>query len=227
MTTSATPSSDPTGVRAMAKQKTAEAIIDAALALFEARGYDAVTTDQIASAAGVTQRTLFRYFPRKELILYPRRYDYLSLYEGYLDEAMGIWPRPYEAVRSAFQSLTGFYEANRAAISQIYAIIQTSDQLKAIDRGQQLRIDELTAFALDGAEVYFARQGRPSLESRIVAAVLFGTIRPMLRAWLRGELPGQLRIYADIGWANVEPTILAARAYAETAVEAFQKVAPR
>lgn len=221
------PSIEPLGVRALAKQRTAEAIVDAALPLFLACGYDAVTTEQIARAAGVTQRTLFRYFPRKELILYARRYDYVDRYEAFLNEAMSIWPRPYDAVRSAFQSLTGFYEANRASVSQVYAIIQGSDQLQAIERGHQMRIDELTAFALDGAEVYFARQGRPTLESRIVASVLFGTIRPMFREWLRGELPGELRLYAEIGWANVEPTILAAQAYAETAVAAFRRVPPR
>ncbi len=227
MLSATTPPPETLGVRARAKQRTAEAIVEAALPLFLADGYDAVTTDQIARAAGVTQRTLFRYFPRKELILYARRYDYVDRYEGFLNEAMAIWPRPYDAVRSAFQSLTAFYEANRASVSQVYAIIQGSEQLQAIERGHQLRIDELTAFALDGAEAYFGRQGRPTLQSRIVASVLFGTIRPMFREWLRGDLPGELRLYAEIGWANVEPVILAAQAYAETAVAAFRQVPSR
>jgi TetR/AcrR family transcriptional regulator, regulator of mycofactocin system len=36
-----------------------------AFALFEARGFEATTVDEIASAAGIGRRTFFRYFPSK------------------------------------------------------------------------------------------------------------------------------------------------------------------
>lgn len=42
------------------------AILEAATRLFGEKGYEATHTAAIASAAGVTERTLFRYFPSKE-----------------------------------------------------------------------------------------------------------------------------------------------------------------
>jgi TetR/AcrR family transcriptional regulator len=44
------------------------AILDAATQVFGAKGYKAARTADIASAAGVTERTLFRYFPTKEAL---------------------------------------------------------------------------------------------------------------------------------------------------------------
>jgi TetR/AcrR family transcriptional regulator len=42
------------------------AIVNAAIRLFGAKGYAGTRTADIAAAAGVTERTLFRYFPSKE-----------------------------------------------------------------------------------------------------------------------------------------------------------------
>ncbi|HSW64590.1 MAG TPA: TetR/AcrR family transcriptional regulator [Dissulfurispiraceae bacterium] len=48
---------------------TRERILSAALTLFSQQGYIGATTRQIAAEAGVAELTLFRHFPRKELIM--------------------------------------------------------------------------------------------------------------------------------------------------------------
>ncbi|PNV75523.1 TetR/AcrR family transcriptional regulator [Leptospira inadai] len=41
-------------------------IVESSLALFLARGFHKVNTDEIAQAAGISKRTLYRYFPSKD-----------------------------------------------------------------------------------------------------------------------------------------------------------------
>jgi len=214
-------------VRSAARQQAARAIVRAALQLFAAHGYDAVSTQEIADAVGITQRTLFRYFPQKSQIVFKHDYDYVARYEQYLDAAMQTGVAPFDAIRSAFQSLTAYFDAHRDKVSLIYGIIQSSDELKSIERGQQHHIDRLVAFALDGNEIYASRycqDAQPTLASRMLASVVFATIRPMYRAWLLGELAGPLTPYGLASWALVTPTIEFAQQFAADAVSAYARI---
>lgn len=57
------------GLRERKKEKTRLALVDAALDLFLAHGYDATTIDQVAGAADVSPRTFFRYFTGKDHLI--------------------------------------------------------------------------------------------------------------------------------------------------------------
>lgn len=51
------------------EEDTRSRILQAALRLFAHRGYDATTTKDLASEAGIAEGTLFRYFDHKKVIL--------------------------------------------------------------------------------------------------------------------------------------------------------------
>jgi AcrR family transcriptional regulator len=54
------------GLRERKKRQTREAIAEAAMTLFAAHGFDAVTVADVARAADVSEKTVFNYFPAKE-----------------------------------------------------------------------------------------------------------------------------------------------------------------
>ncbi|MER6343916.1 TetR family transcriptional regulator [Streptomyces sp. NPDC001595] len=66
MATLDTPAAEPRGRREAHKAATRKALQEAAHRMFEERGYAQTTVRDIAAAAGVTERTFFRYFPSKE-----------------------------------------------------------------------------------------------------------------------------------------------------------------
>ncbi|WP_347353465.1 TetR family transcriptional regulator [Intrasporangium sp.] len=74
------------GLRERKKRETLLAIHRAALDLVEERGFDAVTTEQIADRAGVSPRTFFNYYPSKDgAVLGRRSEDFAELRAALLD----------------------------------------------------------------------------------------------------------------------------------------------
>ena len=54
------------GTRALQKEAVRKRIVDAALALFQSKGFDQTTTRQIAQKAKLAEGTIFNYFETKE-----------------------------------------------------------------------------------------------------------------------------------------------------------------
>ncbi len=85
----------------------------AAFELFAVHGFAAVTVDQIAEAAGVTERTFFRHFPTKEDVLFSNGQHIID------DLLVAVHQAPPQASGSqlmlaAITHLASSFEAERA-----------------------------------------------------------------------------------------------------------------
>jgi AcrR family transcriptional regulator len=66
------------GLRERKKRQTRDAIAAAAMALFQARGFEDVTVADVARAADVSEKTVFNHFPTKEDLVFARGDDRLE-----------------------------------------------------------------------------------------------------------------------------------------------------
>jgi len=85
-------------LRESKKRETRQRISEVATGLFFARGFDAVTVEEIAVAANVSRPTVFNYFARKEDLFLDREDEVKLL----LREALGERPKgqsPIDALR--------------------------------------------------------------------------------------------------------------------------------
>jgi AcrR family transcriptional regulator len=87
------------GLREQKKRQTREAIAAAARELFAARGFDHVPVAEIARRAGVSEATVFNYFPTKEDLVYAE----MEAFEAGLLAAVRA-RRPGEPVIAAFRA---------------------------------------------------------------------------------------------------------------------------
>jgi AcrR family transcriptional regulator len=91
-------------LRESKKRETRERLSNVATAMFYARGFDAVTIEEIAAAANVSKVTVFNYFARKEDLFFDREGEVNVL----LHEALGERPKgqpPIDALRGLVDRL--------------------------------------------------------------------------------------------------------------------------
>lgn len=197
-----------TGKRAQKRISVQRAIRDAALDLFEEQGFDAVTTTDIARQAGVTQRTLFRYFATKEHLLF----DGLDI-DGWFAAAMNRHAAadPATRLRRGLEDMADAYDAHTATLRRVFGIISACPGLETAQSLLDRRIEaEMSAVIRAGYAVPIA------LAADVAAGAALGLMRPIIRAWLLGELAGPLRSYADRAWPTLEGAIEQALSFGST-----------
>jgi AcrR family transcriptional regulator len=123
------------GRRDRRKRLTRAAISECGWRLFAARGFDAVTVAEIATAADVAVGTVFNYFPSKEAILFDRAEDLVeALVSSVRDRSPG--QGVVAAVRTWHDRAMGFLTAPEAGerTRRFLEIVAESPALRAYER---------------------------------------------------------------------------------------------
>lgn len=105
-------------------------ITDVAIELFAAHGFGEVSVDDVAAAAGISRRTLFRYYASKNAIPWGDFDTHLAHLQDLLD---GVDPRvrPGAALRAALLAFNTFDESETARHRQRMRVILQTPELQA------------------------------------------------------------------------------------------------
>jgi TetR/AcrR family transcriptional regulator, regulator of mycofactocin system len=112
------------------RSTTPEHITDVALELFTARGFAEVSVDDVAHAAGIARRTLFRYYASKNAILWGDFDAHLAHLQELLGDVDPQVPLG-EALRTALLAFNTFDECETVRHRQRMRVILETAELQA------------------------------------------------------------------------------------------------
>jgi AcrR family transcriptional regulator len=107
----------------------------AAIYLFAERGYDNTSVEDVADAAGISVRTIFRYFTSKEDIVFARTFDLSGFLSGLLSEPADL--SPMVAIRNAYLQQLPFNDAERELILKFFEAMKSTAALQGRYQGFQ------------------------------------------------------------------------------------------
>lgn len=155
---------------------------EAALKLYEQRGYDETTVADIAAEAGVTDRTFFRHFPDKREVLFGGDEAFIQA----LTDAVVRAPQalgPLAALLHAFPVVEPLFTANRPFTAPRQRIIAAHPALQ--ERAQTKSRAIMSALA--GA---FGRRGVAPGMALLSAQVGMAAIGQAVAAWFEDGSKG-------------------------------------
>jgi AcrR family transcriptional regulator len=177
----------------MSKPLARERLAQAAFDLFDERGYEQTTVDDITDRAGLGRTTFFRYYRAKEDVIFPDHDRMLEqIRERLKTSSHGT---ALAAVSDAVRLVLLHYLEEGNLARRRYALTSTVPALRdreiaAVARYQRLFREFIADWMAD------PREAAP-LRAELMAAAVVAAHNHVLRRWLRGESPDPVREVDD------------------------------
>jgi AcrR family transcriptional regulator len=152
-------------------------LTEAAMELFAERGYGKTTIEDIASRAGLTERTFFNYFTDKREVLFAGSEHFVKQ----VVEAVRAAPKssaPLDAVLSAYESTNNFFEERRPFARKRSALIAAHPEL------QERELVKMMSLAAAMAEILKER-GTSASAASLAAEAGLAVLRVGFEQWVK------------------------------------------
>ncbi|HEX9039808.1 MAG TPA: TetR/AcrR family transcriptional regulator [Trebonia sp.] len=173
----------------MDKPTARDRLAQAAIGLFNERGYEQTTVDDIAERAGLSRATFFRHYRSKEDVIFPDHDRLLGQVRDRLRSSSHS--TALAAVSDAVRLVLLHYLDEGDLARRRYALTSTVPALRdreivSVARYQRLFREFITAWMAGRAEY-------TALQAELMAAAVVSAHNHVLRRWLRGESPDPVR----------------------------------
>ncbi|MFE6843211.1 TetR/AcrR family transcriptional regulator [Streptomyces sp. NPDC057686] len=182
------------------RQAVVASIFGTAMRLFAEQGYEATTIAQIAKEAGISQRSLFRYFGTKEDIVCGEQEELGELLRATV-EAQPATATAWEALRAGFEVLMDAH-GDPGQLLEITALIFDTPSLRARYTQKRLRWQELVLPAV-AARMAEGEGPVPGVRAAAVVATVFACVDAATEAWVRSGGSADLAALYDEALAAV------------------------
>lgn len=160
------------------------AIEAAAFALFERQGFDDTTTDEIAEAAGIGRRTLFRYYPSK----YDIPWGQFDASLAYFRDVLAREPQEIPLWQAVQHGVVQFNTFDESVLDQHRARMRLILQTPSLQAHSVLMYERWRAVIADYVATR-TRQSADSLVPRTVGHVSLALAISAYEQWLRPRAP--------------------------------------
>ena len=183
------------------KVRTSASIAETALELFATRGYAAVTVAEIAAAARVGERTLYRYFADKEDLLFAEDEGFRAILLAAIEQQPdGV--APIAVLRGAAAVIAAALEDRREEVRRRGEVIASAPALAARELAKHAAWESVLAGAL-------RERGVVASEARLLGRIAVACHDEALTRWLAPDGP-QRSLAAEVRAAFDELGALAA-----------------
>jgi AcrR family transcriptional regulator len=193
------------GLRARKKRLMRQQLSDTATLMFVERGFDAVRVAEVAEACGVSEKTVFNYFPTKESLVLDRlEVTVASLRTGLADPAVPPTEAALRILDRELTAMTTWLNGQDDPAGAAEAMRRFGDLIRATPSLRAYQSDMMDQFVSLAAEILAARAAMRAEdpEPQIAARALLGLWHVQaesLRKHLSGP-PGQIHelVTADV-----------------------------
>ncbi|MEU2930563.1 TetR/AcrR family transcriptional regulator [Streptomyces sp. NPDC007251] len=182
------------GLRMRTRRLVTEALADTALELFDTSGFEQVTVADIAQAAGISQRSFFRYFSNKEDVVFgdriPSAEDVRDELLRHLDEHPA-----WDALRATFQAAAHQMGAEADRWKQAIRVICHTPTLRA--RYLEKHLSWTDALVPEIASRMVPGGPDAELKARTMVSVALGCFDVAVMRWADGDMDQPLAALVD------------------------------